>query len=335
MAERLLNELSVRRANDAAKMFDGMRARGMLSQLPGRRLVILVHGYNVRAEDARGTYQAFLDDVIKRNDRLAQPAFCTYWSFHWPGDHDGPPVARSATSLGTFSIKIEFANKAGRQLAALLRRLGSHQEVYFIAHSLGCRVVLATLYEIENWCNDNDAMWPGAKVKGAILMAAAVPWMTCDKEPAYGSSDDVQHHFHRRQSEPQEWVFYSDQDGVLNVPFGTGEYLHGEGGGEAVGVHGRPGPDRWDRLVRTKMHHREYWPDTEQVVKDNVPTMLGLTGSRKPPAISPGRAKRPWRLLPVRSPRRRSLGAPLDDDWQVLIREDGSATEILKNLTRR
>jgi hypothetical protein len=331
----MANELSVRRVNDAARMFDGMRARGMLSQLTGPRLVILVHGYNVRAEDARRTYQTFLDDVIKRHDRLAQPAFCTYWSFHWPADHDGPPVARSATSLGTFSIKIEFANNAGRQLAALLRRLGSHQEVYFIAHSLGCRVVLATLYEVEHWCNDNDATWPGAKVKGAILMAAAVPWKTCDKEQANRSADEIQHRFHRRQSEPQEWVFFSDHDGVLDLPFDTGEYLHGEGGGEAVGVHGWPGPDRWDRPVPTKMHHRDYWPDTQQVVKDKVPTMLGLTGSRKPPAMPPGRAKRHWRVLPVRSLRRRSLGAPLDAEWRVLIEENGSAAEILKNLTRR
>ncbi len=331
----LLNDLSVRRGNDAARMFNGIRAKGMLSQLSSKRLVIFVHGYNVRAEAARDTYQAFLDDVIKKNDRLTQPAFCTYWGFHWPGDHDGPPVARTATSLSTFSIKIEFANTAGRQLAYLLGKLRRDQEVYFIAHSLGCRVVLATLYEMQRLRNFAGTEWTGAKVNGAFLMAAAVPWMTCDTEPVYGGADDVQHHFQRREPEPQEWVFFSDRDGVLNVPFSTGEYLHGEGGGEAVGVHGWPAPGRWDRPVPTKMGHGDYWPDTERVVRDKVPAMLGLTVSRQPQAAKPRRARPPWRLLQVRPQPRRALGAPLDHDWHTLIDEDGSATELLKNLTGR
>jgi hypothetical protein len=148
----------------------------------------------------------------------------------------------------------------------------------------------------------------------------------------YGGADDVQHHFHRREPEPQEWVFFSENDGVLNVPFRTGEYLHGEGGGEAVGIHGWPGPRRWDRPVPTKMHHKDYWPDTEQVVKDKVPTMLGLTGSRKPPARASGQIRPRWRLLPVRSQRHRSLGEPLDDDWRELISENGSRTDLLRRL---
>jgi len=49
----------------------------------------------------------------------------------------------------TFSVRIDEAKEAGRQLAgSITDKLEPRQEVFFVAHSLGCRVVLEALYTI-------------------------------------------------------------------------------------------------------------------------------------------------------------------------------------------
>jgi Alpha/beta hydrolase of unknown function (DUF900) len=330
MDTRLLNELSVRRGDGKAEIFLGIKARGDLSELTNKRLVILVHGFAVPATDATSTYQSFLNALIKSDDRLAQRTFCAYWGFHWPGDHGGSRLVRGTASKATFSIRIELANQAARQLAGLLSRLERDQEVYFVAHSLGCRVVMQTLFEIGIWSASRSTEWTGAKVKGAFLMAAAVPWMFCDKEPEDGNPDDVPRYFHRRAGEPLEWVFFSAKDWVLNRPFHAGEWLHGEGGGEAVGRNGFP-PGRWDHPVETKLRHSGYWLEKQRVILGKMPEMLGLATLRELPA-RPVDGEWPERLLPVRPWRRRSLGAPLAGGWQTLIKEDGAETDTLRQL---
>jgi pimeloyl-ACP methyl ester carboxylesterase len=325
MNNQLLNELSVRRGDGAAQFFRGMRARGELSQLAGKRLVILVHGFAVAAADATSTYQSFIDELVKADDQLAAKSFCSYWGFHWPGDHSGPRLARGVASKSTFSVRIEVAGRAGRQLADLLSRLEHDQEVYFVAHSLGCRVVMETLYEISR----SRSRWRGASVKGAFLMAAAVPWLFCTRGPRGGDPAGVPHYFQKRSWEPAEWVFYSAKDWVLSRPFEAGEWLHGEGGGDAVGRQGFP-LKRWEHRVETALGHFDYWPNIGIV--QQMPEMLGLQNQRDLAERPLGNEHSAHRWLPQIPGQRRSLGDAINGEWHVLIREDGSGTSTLRQL---
>jgi pimeloyl-ACP methyl ester carboxylesterase len=320
-----LNELSVRRGDGGAQFFRGMRARGELSQLAGKRLVILVHGFAVTAADATSTYQSFIDELIKVDHQLAATSFCSYWGFHWPGDHSGPPGVRGAAAKGTFSVRIGIAGDAGWQLADLLSRLHADQEVYFVAHSLGCRVVMETLFEISRW----RGPWLGASVKGAFLLAAAVPWLFCTKTPPAGDPFGREHFFEKRPREPEEWVFYSAKDWALNKPFKAGEWLHGEGGGDAVGRSGFP-LRRWDHPVETTLGHSDYWPNKD-IIKQ-MPEMLGLQTRRSPANRPIGNEQPAWKRLPHLTGPHRSVGTAIEGEWHVLIRENGSRTRTLRQL---
>jgi len=326
MDTQSLNELSVRRRESGAQFYRGMRARGELSQLTNERLVILIHGLDVSAAKATSTYQSFIDEVTKTDALLAAKSFCAYWGFHWPSDHSGPYGVSAAVAKSLYPTRVETAGRAGRQLADLLSRLGSHQEVYFVAHSLGCRVVMETLFEISK-CH---GPWPGASVKGAFLMAAAVPWLFCTEDPPGGDPADIPHFFKKRPSEPVEWVFYSDNDSALNKPFKLGEWLHGEGGGEAVGRLGFP-LGRWRYRVETRLDHSDYWPNKEIILQ--VPEMLGLQTEYGPTDRALGNKQPAIRSLPRISFPQRSLGDAVDD-WKVLIPEDGGTGTLQQWLLR-
>lgn len=221
----ILDELSVREQPRGGDVYRGMYFRGRRARLTAGRLVILVHGFNVDMASARETYEEFL----RRLETQAWPAplerYGAFFGFHWPGDHRFKPAL-----VATFPVRIAEAQVAGQQLARLIRRcLRSDQEVFFIAHSLGCRVVMEALYAIA--AMEADEVVGLAPVRGVFLMAGAVPYQKCEGVQI----------FRRRDPErPRDWVIHSARDLVLRVPFPSGEWLHGEGGGEAIGRHGLP-----------------------------------------------------------------------------------------------
>lgn len=102
-----------------------------------------------------------------------------------------------------------------------------------------------------------------APVRGVFLMAGAVPYQKCEGDEIFRRRDPAR---------PRDWVIHSARDLVLRVPFPSGEWLHGEGGGEAIGRHGLPA-GRWHRSVETKLGHGDYWK-TWLGVLENVPAML-------------------------------------------------------------
>ena len=186
-----------------------------------------------------------------RHGRGALERYGAFFGFHWPGDHRSKPA-----SIATFPVRIAEAQVAGQQLARLIRRcFRSDQEVFFIAHSLGCRVVMEALYAIA--AMEADGVIGLATVRGVFLMAGAVPYQKCKEGQI----------FRRRDPErPRDWVIHSARDLVLRVPFPSGEWLHGEGGGEAIGRHGLP-TGRWHRSVPTKLGHGDYWNTWPGVLK--------------------------------------------------------------------
>ena len=301
----VLDELSVRTRDRGGAVNNNVRARGRTSRLTKGRVIILVHGFNVNAKQARKTYQDFLTRLQAQTWPTPLDSFGAFWGFHWPGDHRIRLV-----SLLTFPVRVAEARYAGQQLARLiLEYLGSNQEVFFIAHSLGCRVVLEALRAIAD-----KRRFPlerkGASVQGTFLMAAAVPYQQCGQ----GSTFDQ-----KSREYPRNWVLHSAHDWVLMIPFRGGEEGHGEGGGEAVGRHGWP-LHRWYKTVATDLGHGDYW-ETWRDVLENIPKMLGAAAPQLLPERPDGsRSSRLARSeLPVREPDPRQIGEPLRSDWQDLL----------------
>jgi hypothetical protein len=301
----VLDELSVRTRDRGGAVYRNVRARGHTSRLTERRIIILVHGFNVDAKHARKTYQDFLIRLQAQTWPVPLDSFGAFWGFHWPGDHRNRLV-----SLSTFPVRVEVARSAGKELARLiLEYLGSYQEVFFIAHSLGCRVVLETLYEIAGQ-KRRPGQREGASVQGTFLMAAAVPYQKCGQGATF---------YQENREHPRYWVSHSAYDRVLMIPFRTGEGEHGEGGGEAVGRHGWP-LERWSETVETDLGHGDYW-ETWRDVLENIPKMLRASAPQLLPERPDGSrsSQLPRSELPAREPDPRQIGEPLRSDWQDLL----------------
>ena len=289
-------------------MYRGMYFRGKRSRLTDSRLIILVHGFNVDLEGARGTYKEFYEKLRVQVGPTPIERYGTFLGFYWPGDHQSWPA-----SVTTFPARIPVAQLAGRQLAEFIKQcLRPDQEVFFVAHSLGCRVVLETLYEIAVLNASGTARL--ATVRGVFLMAGAVPYRLCEDGAI----------LRRRDPKLRDWVIHSTSDRTLTGAFPGGEWLFSEGGGEAIGRHGWPiaSPPRWHRNVRTKLDHPDYWKTWPRVI-ENVPTMLGDVAphqlvewpdSSRPPAS-------PAKSLPKHSLKERRLASPLGSGWEILVRE--------------
>jgi hypothetical protein len=301
-----LDELSVRTRDKGGRVYRGIYFRGNRGRLTDSRIIILVHGFNVDLEGAQETYKEFQKKLRVQVAPVPLGRYGTFVGFYWPGDHQS-----WALSVPTFPVRIPVAEEAGQQLAKFVRRyLRQDQEVFFIAHSLGCRVVLETLYAIADR-EEDSGIKTRAVVRGAFLMAGAVPYDLCEDGEL----------FKRRDPNLRDWVIHSVNDQVLAKAFPGGSWAAGEGRGEAIGRHGWP-PERWHRDVRTKLGHGDYWTEWPLVI-ENVPAMLGnaaphqlfqLPVSSRPAVPSINR-------LPARTVKRRQLGSPLESGWEVLIRE--------------
>ena len=172
----VVDELSVRTRDRGGSVNYNVRARGRMSRLTSRRIIILVHGFNVDAKKARKTYQDFLTRLQAQTWPAQLDSFGAFWGLHWPGDHRS-----RVASLLTFPVRVEGTRSVAHGLTRfIVDYLGPDQEVFFIAHSLGCRVVLETLHEIAERKSPSPER-AGASVQGTFLMAAAVPYDKCDK----------------------------------------------------------------------------------------------------------------------------------------------------------
>jgi Alpha/beta hydrolase of unknown function (DUF900) len=299
-----LSELSVRTQDKGGGVYQGMYFRGERGRLTDSRLIILVHGFNVDLAGAQQTYRKFCQDLSTQVGPTPLSRYGTFIGFYWPGDHQA-----WAASVPTFPVRIPMTRDVGRQLAKFIHKcLGPDQEVFFVAHSLGCRVVLDTLLAIAEI--EDLGVKTRATVSGVFLMAGAVPYHLCEGgEP-----------FKRRDPKLRDWVIHSAEDEVLAKAFPRGEWLVGEGGGEAIGRHGWP-PKRWHRSVLTKLGHGDYWT-AWPLVMENIPAMLGRAAphqlSEWPESSRPAtpRANR----LSASPLKERKLGSPLGSGWEILVK---------------
>lgn len=210
-----------------------------------RELVVLVHGFNNDRAEAAEAYaglrqqqRALLGDVhFAAFDAALGDQF-------WPGDADW--------GLFDFADFLVYPQAVGVArdgvavpLADYLRTRHDVQVLHFLAHSLGCRVVLEALADLA-------AHGGGPPVGKVCLMAAAVPVaMLCPGgrlERALAQAREV-------------LVLYSPDDPVLAAAFPPGQTLAGKGEGffpEAVGHAGSvPALVRREQIVGAG--HGHYW----------------------------------------------------------------------------
>lgn len=213
------------------------------------RLTFFVHGYNNVLADAERVWRR--STWPKLQDELSDKQLREIVLFYWPGD-----VAKSRLVTASFyPILIHKASKAAVELANYIRGLGGGRQtvkVQFVAHSLGCLVVLETLRLIKNATN--------IEVQQVLLMAAAVPEGKCGPKGEFSARVATQY----------EEVLFSSKDRVLKFFFMPGQALGLEfvlAGPSAVGRTGGPS-GRWKPYhPDTHLGHGDYWGHGSSVEK--------------------------------------------------------------------
>jgi pimeloyl-ACP methyl ester carboxylesterase len=225
-----------------------------INALTRKRILLLVHGFATPAEKARESYEKFAAKLTAVSE-----SFPGTWGvvceFHWPGDDSRGRLA----SVATYSFRIAPAHASAIRLVDFLHEepyLTPDQDLYIVAHSLGCRVALEALREITKKKNYN-----GPVVRKVALMAAAVPVKDC--LPQDGDF--------RPTETGEEHVLYSRRDMVLHYAFGIGQGMFGESG-RAVGLRGLP-DERWRTRTQTGLGHGDYWE--KRAVAKRVSAILG------------------------------------------------------------
>ena len=218
-----------------------------------KECLVLVHGFNNTDSEAAVAYLGFRS---RQKEIFGTPDFSgferRFGDTFWPGDADWWWFFDKVDFL-IYPAAVHTAVNAGRDLANLLWEMPNLERVDFIAHSLGCRVVLETLRLLR------QRTLP--IVGRIVLMAAAVPSEML--EPG-GKFFDLVTALEAEGTHIQ--VLYSEQDWVLHYTFPPGQALAGgdEASSRAIGRFGwsprMPGPHATgdDRKIAGALHG-DYW----------------------------------------------------------------------------
>jgi hypothetical protein len=214
----------------------------------GHRATLIVHGYNNDPEDAGKSYSAF---YVELGGLLHSHQVDHLWEVYWPGY---VPIKsrkiQTAVTAPTYSYQVLKAPDVGKALADHILAAPDLREVQFIAHSLGCRVVLETLKHLRNAA----ALGHQISITAICLMAAAVPVSSVDSgAPLEGAAKFAAKHY----------ILYSPADHVLKWYFRPGQFLAiGNRWSQAIGRFGKPEScwtNRWENVLNTGLDHGEYY----------------------------------------------------------------------------
>jgi pimeloyl-ACP methyl ester carboxylesterase len=240
-----------------------------------RHLLILVHGFNNSASQARESYLlqvAALEEHFSRS-RYAPDAIAF---FHWPGDVGG------WFKLGGYPFDIPRAQESARLLAKYLKEFPRATDpgalkISLIGHSLGCRLILEMLAK---------ELPPGLELNIAVvsLMAPAVPVELVD---AAGGLEGTVRSPRRilKCFSHHDWALWAGfpqaQEAAYWLNKETKIYL------EAVGLYGNPAA--MGISVQTRNGHSDYWGDRN--VANRFSAAIDPTFYKLPPPLStPDRA---------------------------------------------
>ncbi len=241
----------------------------------GRKIVLIVHGYNNTEPAAKASYEALYEEL----SRILSPTFLeNVWEVFWPGYW--PWIMKNEfVSWTSYTWKAFQAEAIAIALADCLEEAEA-KEVLFIAHSLGCRIVLETIRQF--------LLTGRCSVPGICLMAAAVPtFMLKFGERLVKAAGSVQ----------KRYVLYSRADRTLHFAFPLGQLPVDGELSEAVGRFGNPGTcwkNEYENIVETPLDHSEYYTGLKKSeflaqsrTAETVGRMFGRSHSRYPPETDP------------------------------------------------
>lgn len=297
-----LLELDLRRKREGGRVRVPGEFRGAADAIARREALVLVHGYNNTYGQAAEAYFAFRTRQSRTYSPRDPLTFDRYFAdTFWPGDANWWP-GFDKLDFAVYPLAVSKAREAARELAALLGRLPNLLRVDFIGHSLGCRVVLETLFILAE---------RGAPRIGRVcLMAAAVPLEML--EPPDGRFHELLYRLAAART--QIYVMHSKSDPVLHFAFPVGQAAAGlkEASKRALGRHGPtvtiPGfgaSVRGDAIPNAK--HGDYWGHSDAPATTEAAAHAGRF-------LALGE-------LPRQMPAKRSVGAPMDPLEARALRE--------------
>lgn len=243
----------MRAGPEGGKLLSPSIFHGLLDAQARRNCLVLVHGFNNTDSEAAAAY---FDFRTREKEIFHTPDFSSFEArfgdAFWPGDADSWSFLDKLDFL-IYPVSVHTAVKAARELVSLLSRMPNLEEVSFIGHSLGCRVVLeaASLLQLRT----------APRIASIVLMAAAVPSEMLEQG---GKFYDLLGELAAQGTTIR--ILYSRQDSVLHFAFPPGQALAGRDEASARAL-GRFGPTPFmpgynatltEREIRGA-GHGDYW----------------------------------------------------------------------------
>lgn len=262
-----LLELYLRRKREGGGVAAG-ELRGAADAIGRHRGLVLVHGFNNTDGEAAHAYHGFRAKQMEYGGALPEELNRYFSDVFWPGDADLPWFLDYADFL-VYPVAVGRARESARALATLLTRMPNLERVDFVAHSLGCRVVLETLLRLEH------AALP--RVERVCLMAGAVPSEML--EPG-GRFHQLLARMQARDT--RVYVLHSRNDKVLHLAFPAGQALAGreEASTRALGRYGPTAamPGQGSTLTDDQVRgagHSNYWGHVPARASDEATSKAG------------------------------------------------------------
>ncbi len=249
-----------------------------------KRLILLVHGFNVKYDDAQKIYSSFKKRICRTSRSLKEEDI---WLVHWPGEGtaEGNNFVNNGRNALSYPTQVTNAKESGFLLHEFLLDYIIHgnneiEELILIGHSLGCRVILEALKKLSLHSSALEA-----KEIKICLMAAAIPCAlvedtSVEQYPQLELLSGI-------NLASYKFVLFSNTDEALGIIFDGGQKLSGEPG-EAIGLNGKPINSVWDyRKLMKNFKHGDYWKDINgEVIKTILEQTQIITSSTLPRNIN-------------------------------------------------
>lgn len=191
------------------------------ARLAGKRVLILIHGYNNTWDNVRGAYNILSTNFRNILAKHTPSQYDEIVGFIWPGGDSALEYGKAKKR-----VKAHFESLANLILELVSEKTEDNKPrikttIDIMAHSLGCYLTLSAL---TFYMPTIGAQY----IRNLFLMAAAVD----DELIQYG-----EHFYRATQTCKTVYVFHSKQDTTLRV-----WYRLGDVGGAALGCSG---PEDW------------------------------------------------------------------------------------------
>ena len=276
-------ELSVRSDDSGGDVL--LQVAGSLGPY-GSQIVFLFHGYNDSFTVARVAYTSFLNNFPGAGNPLHDKWQPAIHPCYWPGDKAWGPV-----SFASYALELGPAKNTAKVFADFIASLpipAGVLDVYFIAHSLGNRVVLELLSILQQM-KAAGRLSSQIQFKGFCTMAAAVPVSMAEPNGKL---------FQAATLSATRRTLFSEADTVLHFAFPIGETAAFEGFfPTAIGRYGQP-QSAWTAEAEMFIspghgyNHGDYWSQPNTIPQ--ISAFLGI-----PTASAPASASIPQHALPA------------------------------------